>query len=295
MKIAAIDIGSNAIRLLVEEIFMDGEQYHIEKVSFTRVPIRLGEDVFENGLISPYKSDQLIKTMKAFSYLMDVHGVKTYRACATSAMREAQNSRKIIRKIKEKTNLKIEVISGEEEADLIFSNFKAQPLDKHKNFVYIDVGGGSTELTLIKNGQRVESHSFDIGTVRMLKGKMSKKKWVEARTWIHHLFQDESNLLAIGTGGNINKIFKEAGKKPSERISRKEIESVYDYLKGFSYIERITKLQIKPDRADVIIPAAEIYTNMMDFAGAKEMIVPKVGLSDGIVLDLFEKWKAKTK
>ncbi|NNE56436.1 MAG: exopolyphosphatase [Flavobacteriales bacterium] len=293
MKFAAIDIGSNAVRLLVEEVFLENDDYHIEKVSFTRVPIRLGSDVFEDGKISEFKSNQLLKTMTAFSHLMDVHQVHGYRACATSAMREAENNTDVIEAVKEKAGIDIEVIDGEQEAELIFANFFTSKVDPDGDYLYIDVGGGSTECTLIKGGDRVTSKSFKIGTVRMLKGKVSKKDWVAARSWIQDLVEKEDNLVAIGTGGNINRIFKEAGKKYYETISDEQIEYIYDYIKSFSYDQRITKLRLKPDRADVIIPAAEIYYNFMRFADIKEMIVPKVGLSDGIILQQFREWQEK--
>lgn len=291
MKFAAIDIGSNAVRLLIEEVHLVQNSYHIEKVSFTRVPIRLGADVFESGRIGDVKREQLIKTMKAFWYLMDVHDIEYYRACATSAMREAENQEKVIQKIKNEANIQIEAIDGDEEAGLIFSNFFTQDIDLKGDYLYIDVGGGSTEVTLIKKGKRVKSRSFSIGTVRMIKGKVSKKLWVEARKWIKKLVKQEDKLIAIGTGGNINKIFKQAGKKPSETIHKDEIQYIYEYIKSFTYDQRITKLRLRPDRADVILPAADIYYNFMNFAGITEMMVPKVGLSDGIILEQFEKWK----
>jgi exopolyphosphatase / guanosine-5'-triphosphate,3'-diphosphate pyrophosphatase len=273
MRFAAIDIGSNAVRLLVEEVFLVGGQYHIEKVSFTRVPIRLGSDVFESGRIGDLKVEQLVKSMKA------------------SAMREAENGDDVVDRVKEETGISVELIDGDTEALLIFANFFVQNVDPKGNYIYIDVGGGSTECTLIKQGEPIKSKSFQLGTVRMLQGKVSKKRWVEARQWLEKVFEQEENLVAIGTGGNINKIFKEVGKKPSETISPTEIEGIYDFIKSYTYEQRITKLRLRPDRADVIIPAAEIYYNFMRFAGAEQMIVPKVGLSDGIILQLFNDWK----
>lgn len=235
--------------------------------------------------------DQLVKTMKAFSYLMDVAGIEYFRACATSAMREAENRKKVLSKIRKEANIDVEVIDGEEEADLIFSTSLTSNLEVKGSYFYIDVGGGSTECTLIKNGERHTSRSFKIGTVRMLKDKVSSKKWDEARQWIQDIVQDEKKIMAIGSGGNINKIFKEIGKKPTATISAKEIEEFYKYVKSYSYEQRITKLRMRPDRADVILPAARIYSKFMRYAGAQEMIVPKVGLSDGIILELFEDWK----
>jgi exopolyphosphatase/guanosine-5'-triphosphate,3'-diphosphate pyrophosphatase len=291
LKFAAIDIGSNAVRLLIEEVHLSGDAFHIEKVSFTRVPIRLGEDVFESGVIGEYKEKQLVKTMKAFWYLMDVHEIEHYRACATSAMREAENRSSVIEKVKRKANIQIDVIDGDEEAELIFSNFFLQDIDLTGDYLYIDVGGGSTEVTLIKKGARVKARSFAIGTVRILKGKVSKKRWVEARSWVKKLMKKEDNIIGIGTGGNINKIFKLSGKKSHETITPREIKEMRDYIDGFSFDERITKLRFRPDRADVIMPAAQIYYNFMGFSGISEMLVPKVGLSDGMILQLFRKWQ----
>lgn len=296
MKLAAIDIGSNAVRLLIEQVQERSDGYRIEKVSFFRIPIRLGSDVFQDGKISERKERQLIKSMKAFWYLMDVHDVENHRAVATSAMREASNSEEVIKRIKKEANIKIEVITGEQEANLIVSNMLTNKLDPGGQYFYIDVGGGSTEVSLIKKGKRKQSKSFPIGTVRMLKGQVNKKKWVRARTWIQEAIESENHkFVAVGTGGNINKIFKEMGKRPNETITASEIERVYNELGEYSYEERVTKLGMRPDRADVILPASEIYYNFMKFAGVKEMHVPRVGLSDGVVLQLFNEWKAQVR
>lgn len=270
---------------------MEDGRHHIEKIAYFRVPVRLGEDVFDFGKIGKLRSRQLVKTMHSFRYLMEVYQIGTYRACATSAMREAENAKSLLNSIKSETGLKIEIIEGETEADLIFRNFVVQKLDKKGNYLYIDVGGGSTELTLIKRGERVKSISLKIGTVRALKGKVSAKRWVEARKWIREFVKEEEKLIGIGTGGNINKIFRESGKRTNDILSRQDIKAYYDEVKSYSFVQRITQLGLKPDRADVIIPAAEIFAKMMDFARIEHMIVPKVGLSDGIILDLFEKWK----
>jgi exopolyphosphatase/guanosine-5'-triphosphate,3'-diphosphate pyrophosphatase len=294
LKLAAIDIGSNAVRLLIEEVFEEDGGFRTQKESFTRIPLRLGDDVFEFGAISHRKAVQLSKVMKAFWYLMDVHEITSSRACATSAMREASNAADVVDMVYRESGVKIDVIDGEEEADMIVSTFLNQKLDPLGDYLYIDVGGGSTEVTMIKNGLRVQSKSFPIGTVRMLQGKVSKKKWVKARKWVHELADGEpDDLIAVGTGGNINKIFKEIGKKPHETISSEEIEDVHAHLKSFTYAERVSKLGLRPDRADVILPAAEIYHNFMRFAGVKQMTVPRVGLSDGVVFRLFQEWEAQ--
>jgi exopolyphosphatase/guanosine-5'-triphosphate,3'-diphosphate pyrophosphatase len=291
VKFAAIDIGSNAIRLLIEEVHIDEGRYHIEKVSLTRVPVRLGEDVFTKGKIGKQKVNQLVKTMTAFAYLMEVHDTAIYRACATSAMREAKNKRAVIKKVKEESGIEIELLSGDEEANLIFSNYFAQNLNTKANYLYIDVGGGSTELTLIKNGKRIKGQSFELGTVRMLSNAVDTKIWESARRWIQSSFKDNEVVTAIGTGGNINTLFKIIGKKPNQTISLTEIKEQYDTLRLLTMEQRITKLKMKPDRADVIIPACEIYLRLMGYANISNMIVPKIGLADGVILDLFENWQ----
>jgi exopolyphosphatase / guanosine-5'-triphosphate,3'-diphosphate pyrophosphatase len=291
VKIAAIDIGSNAIRLLIEEIRMSDGNYHIEKVSLTRVPVRLGEDVFTKGKISKEKCRQLVKTMRAFWYLMDVHNVEHFRACATSAMREAKNKKEVIAQIKKEAYIDIEILTGDEEANLIFSNYFAQNINHRGNYLYIDVGGGSTELSLIKSGKLIKSKSFDVGTVRMLSKAVDKTVWTKARHWIQSEIEATRELTAIGTGGNINTIFKIQGKKPAETISKDEIEKQYEFLKSHTLEQRIIALKMKPDRADVIIPACEIYLRMMSYSNVCKMLVPKIGLGDGIILDIFNNWK----
>jgi exopolyphosphatase/guanosine-5'-triphosphate,3'-diphosphate pyrophosphatase len=293
LKFAAIDIGSNAVRLLVEEIFDTEEGFHTQKVSFTRIPLRLGDDVFESGQISKTKTAQLIKVMKAFWYLMDFHNIKMYRACATSAMREAKNRKEVIQQVKKEAKIDIEVIEGQEEANLIFGNFFLQDIDHTKSYLYIDVGGGSTELTLIKNGERVKAKSFEIGTVRTLKGKVKDSEWISAMKWLKDLGEEEQDLTAIATGGNINRLFKMSRHTHNETITRNELEGIYDYINSFSMDDRMEKLGLKADRADVIVPAAEIYLRILDGSGIEHVLVPRVGLSDGIILGLYQSWKAE--
>jgi exopolyphosphatase/guanosine-5'-triphosphate,3'-diphosphate pyrophosphatase len=291
LKFAAIDIGSNAIRLLIEEVHIDNGIYHIEKVSLTRVPVRLGEDVFTKGKISKEKTRQLIKTMKAFWYLMEVHQIKYYRACATSAMREAKNREEIMAKVRKESHVDLELLSGDDEAEMIFQNFRIQNIDHSANYLYIDVGGGSTELTIIRDGQRIRSHSFELGTVRMLAGVFVPELWKEARKWIQEIIKDGQTYTAIGTGGNINTLFKLLGKKPGQQITRSEIQTMHNQLHALSMDERIVRFGLKPDRADVIIPACEIYLRLMKDAGVERMMVPKIGLADGMILNMFEHWK----
>ena len=293
MKLAAIDIGSNAIRLLIEEVRQFNGEIRIDKVSLTRVPVRLGEDVFTSGTISEEKTRQLVKTMRAFWYIMDVHQVEMFRVCATSAMREAKNRKKVIETVEREANFNIEILSGDEEANLIFRNYFSQDLNSKENYLFVDVGGGSTELTLIKKGTRVKSQSFNIGTVRLLAGPIDKKIWKSIDAWLaRHTVQSE-NLVAIGTGGNVNTLFKLQGKKPQETITSLEIKNLYKILSAVDLDERIFNFKLRPDRADVILPACEIYLKIMDSAGIKKMIVPKIGLSDGMILNMAEQLKVE--
>jgi exopolyphosphatase/guanosine-5'-triphosphate,3'-diphosphate pyrophosphatase len=288
LKLAAIDIGSNAVRLLIEELVVinDGENF-FRKISLTRVPIRLGEDVFGNGKITDEKAERLVKTIEAFKLLMQVNGVSHYRACATSAMREAKNGNAITKYIKDKVDVKIEIIDGFEEAELIFENFKHSKLSSNQAFLYIDVGGGSTEVSLIKNKVRVKSKSFKLGTVRLLQGKAPKTVWDDVEKWLKDL-KIKEEVIAIGTGGNINRIFKESSHRVGEKITYSEIKSIVENISKHSYEERINKLNLKPDRADVIIPAGKIYLMIMKTANIVEMIVPKVGLADGVIFNLYK-------
>ena len=293
MKLAAIDIGSNAIRLLIEEVRQFNGEIRIDKVSLTRVPVRLGEDVFTSGTISEEKTRQLVKTMRAFWYIMDVHQVEMFRVCATSAMREAKNRKKVIETVEREANFNIEILSGDEEANLIFRNYFSQNLNSKENYLFVDVGGGSTELTLIKKGTRVKSQSFNIGTVRLLAGPIDKKIWKSIDAWLaRHAVQSE-NLVAIGTGGNVNTLFKLQGKKPQETITSLEIKNLYKMLSAVDLDERIFNFKLRPDRADVILPACEIYLKIMSSAGIKKMIVPKIGLSDGMILNMAEQLKVE--
>jgi len=295
MKLAAIDIGSNAVRLLIEEIIETDTGFHTQKVSFTRIPLRMGEDVFEYGAISHQKAVQLVKVMKAFWYLMDVQSVEFFRACATSAMREASNGKEVVAMVQRDANLKIELIRGDEEADLIFDAFFQKKLTTKKNYLSIDVGGGSTECTLIKKGQRVKAKSFKIGTVRTLKDKVKEEDWNDARQWVKDLGGSEKGLVGIATGGNINRIYKMTTGEPNGRMKTEELERIVKFLKRHTVDERMYKLGLKADRADVIVPAGEIYLRILKKAGIEEFIIPKIGLSDGIILGLYNKWKTPSK
>ena len=288
MKFAAIDIGSNAVRLLVEDLEIRPTGLSAMKISFIRVPLRLGDDVFEHGSITPARMDALVKTMKAFWYLMDVHGVETFRACATSAMREAKNGRAVVEAVAASANIAIEIIDGEQEAELIFNGFRTVSNGSFaRDFLYIDVGGGSTELTLIRGGARLRSRSFRIGTVRALKGGIADGEWDAVAAFLDHVRTPGEDMLAIGTGGNINRIFKENGNVFGEPLTRVDIQRQRDRIASHSLEDRVKLLRLRPDRADVIIPAADIFLQVMDMAAVEEVFVPKVGLADGVVFDLY--------
>jgi len=290
LRFGAIDIGSNAVRLLIADVFEDEENVRIKKLSLTRVPIRLGASVFDTGEISSSKAKRLAKTMKAFRYLLDVYNVKGYKACATSAMREASNSEDVIARVKYYSEVEINIIDGSTEADLIFSTFKTQKLDPAGKYLYIDVGGGSTEITLLKKGKRVNARSFKIGTVRVLKDSVKPSAWNEMEEWVAATTKDEKDLVAIGTGGNINRLFKISKLRYGELMGVDQLKEMHKLTKSLDFEERMIKLNLRSDRADVIVPAGEIYCRVMDVAKAKHISVPKVGLSDGIALYLYREY-----
>ena len=294
MKFGAIDIGSNAVRLLIARVEeQDGGRKSIDKLSFYRVPVRLGADVFSDGAISEGKVKHLVKTMKAFWYLMDVHGVEWFHAYATSAMREASNVDAVVKKVQKAANIAIEPISGDREAALIFANFSMALMDDKKDYLYIDVGGGSTELTLIRGGERIKSKSFQLGTVRQLAGRIPDGEWAAVEAYVEDLKSEDRPLYAIGTGGNANRLQRLALTPRDEATPHHKLQSVSDKLSALSVEERRRQYHLKPDRADVIVPAAEIYLRIMGLSGASHMMVPKVGLVDGMVLHTYEEWKAE--
>lgn len=286
---AAIDIGSNAVRLLVGEVIERDDHPVIKKQTLVRVPIRLGEDVFDQGAITAAKQDYLIKSLKAFRLLTEVYNVGYLRCCATSAMREATNKDQVLARVEMESGVHIETVTGQVEADLITNTFWTQDLLKDRSYLYIDVGGGSTELTWLENGRRVKSASFKIGTVRTLKGKVDPDNWLRVQEFLEDLRAQHGQLMAIGTGGNINRIFKENGNLFGEPLSRTDIQSQRDRIGSFSFEDRVKLLRLRPDRADVVIPAADIFLRVMDFADVDEVFVPKVGLADGIIYDLYMK------
>ena len=283
MKLAAIDIGSNAIRLLIKRIVIKNGVIKYQKFLLLKVPLRLGEDVFKEGRILADKSEKLLKVMQSFKLLMEVNEVFDYRACATSAMREAKNGIEVRDFINSQSEVFIDLISGEEEASLIFSNWKTSGLSLGKTYLYVDVGGGSTEITLLKNGQRITSRSFKVGAVRLLKSTVKDKVWNDLKDFIESIVNVNDNVISVGSGGSITKIFKQSNHQPHDFISYNEIEGFVQSMASFELEERIEKFNLKPNRADVIVLAGEIYLFVMKSAGSTNMIVPKMGVGDGII------------
>ena len=287
-KYAAIDIGSNAMRLLIANIVeQDGKDTQFNKNSLVRVPIRLGQDSFTVGEISQDNIERMIDAMKAFQLLMKVHKVENYLAFATSAMREAKNSNEVIALVRKESGVRIEIIDGEKEAAIIASTDLHHLLKTDKTYLYVDVGGGSTEFSLFSNGKIVVSKSFKAGTVRLLNEMVLEVVWEEMEQWITENTQGYEEVILIGSGGNINKIFKMSGKMQDKPLSYIYLNSQYAYLNSLTYEQRIAELGLNLDRADVIIPATKIYLNAMKWSGARTMYVPKIGLSDGIVKAMY--------
>lgn len=287
-KYGAVDIGSNAIRLLIVTVIEQRDKDPIfKKTSLVRVPIRLGTEVFLHNKISESSANRMIDAMKAFTLLMKTHNVKRYKACATSAMREAANGHDVAKNIEQKTGLTVNIIDGKDEAEIIASTDLKTLIEKDKTFLYVDVGGGSTELTVFSNGENLISKSFKLGTVRLLKGLVNDTVWDEMEQWIKTETKKFKDISMIGSGGNINTIFKKSGKKIGKPLSYFYLSNYYQMMNSLSYEERITQLDMNPDRADVVIPATKIYLSAMKWSRAKNVYVPKIGLSDGIVKSLY--------
>ncbi len=289
-KYGAIDIGSNAIRLLVSNVIVyKDKEPQFKKSSLVRVPIRLGADAFVGGTISQENIDRMIKAMESFKLLMDVHGVERYKACATSAMRDAKNGKEVVAEIHKKTGIRIDIIGGKEEAEIISATDLNQLIEGDNAYLYVDVGGGSTEFTLFSEGKVITSKSFKMGTVRLLNNKKSVNKEIfnNVEKWIKKNTKDIKKISLIGSGGNINKLFKMSGRTEGKPISYIYLNAQYQFLKEMSYNERVSELSLNPDRADVIIPATKIYLSAMKWSGARKIYVPKIGLSDGIIKSLY--------
>lgn len=287
-KYAAIDIGSNAMRLLVANIIEEkGKETHFSKSALVRLPIRLGQDAFTVGEISEENIDRMVDAMKAYKLLMKVHKVERYVALATSAMREADNKDEVIRIIREKADINIEIIDGKTEAAIIASTDLHYLLTTEQTYLYVDVGGGSTEFSLFSNGQMIASRSFKIGTVRLLNEMVNEVVWLEIEKWIKTHTHDFKDVILIGSGGNINKLFKMSGKQQEKPLSYMYVTKRYNFLNELTYEQRVSELGLNPDRADVIVLATKIYMNAMKWSGAKKIFVPKIGLSDGIIKAMY--------
>lgn len=288
-KYAAIDIGSNAMRLLISNIVeQEGRETQFNKSALIRVPIRLGQDAFTVGEISDENIDRMVDAMKAFKLLMKVYKVEKYKACATSAMREAYNGKEVANIIRNKSEIDIDIIDGKNEAAIIASSDLHSFLKTDQTYLYVDVGGGSTEFSLFSDGKMIASKSFKNGTVRLLNNMVNDVVWLEIEKWIKTYTADYENVILIGSGGNINKIFKLSGKMQDKPLTYLYLNSQYQYLNSLTYEQRIAELALNTDRADVIIPALRIYLNAMKWSGATKIFVPKIGLSDGIVKAMYQ-------
>lgn len=293
MRFAAVDIGSNAVRLLFCEVYRTETFPQLKKISLVRLPIRLGEDVFTSGKISELNINKLLKTLIAFKHLTEVYGVLDYEICATSAMREAANSNEIKTLIKQETDLSIQIIEGNVEADILFETHIAEKIDQNGTYLYMDVGGGSTELTLFSKGNKIKTYSFRIGTLRLKNDMVTKATWQELKDWVGQIKTDYKIDMIIGTGGNINSIYTLCGLRNYKLLKYAKLKEMDAFLNEHTLEERKLKLGLRPDRADVITHASKIYLTVMKKAGVKDMFVPKVGLADGIINQLYNKHISK--
>ncbi|MDG1529650.1 MAG: ethanolamine ammonia-lyase reactivating factor EutA [Polaribacter sp.] len=288
-KYAAIDIGSNAIRLLIANVIVEKDKEpQFRKSSLVRVPIRLGADAFVSGKISDINAQRMVEAMEAFKLLMKINNVEKYKACATSAMREAENGKEIAQLILEKTGVQIDIIGGKKEAAIIFSTDLSELIESDASYLYVDVGGGSTEFTIFSKGRIINSKSFKMGTVRLINNKKSDNKIIfkEVQKWVEDNTKNLKKISLIGSGGNINKLFKMSGRTIGKPISYIYLNAQYQFLKNMSFDDRVSELSLNPDRADVIIPATKIYLSAMKWSGARKIYVPKIGLADGIIKSL---------
>ncbi len=292
LKFAAIDVGSNAVRLLFMNVIEDSTGVYFKKSSLVRMPLRLGDEAFYNGgVISEARIEKLMHTITAFRHLMMVQDVVGFRACATSAMREAANSGHVVKYIRDKTGVEIEVIDGQQEAELIYANRIVELINKERAYLYVDVGGGSTEVTLFSKMKVIVSASFNLGTIRFIKGEDTGKEKKRLREFVKGLAARHKPVELIGSGGNINKVFKLSGKRDGMPLTLKNLKDIYDYVDSFTIDERIRDLGFNPDRADVIIPATGLFLKIMKWTGAKKILVPKIGVSDGIVHQLYNNYR----
>ena len=286
-KIAAIDIGSNAVRMLISYVISSGDEYVFQKNSYLRLPIRLGEDSFKNGIISNKKIILLTNAILSFKYIMKVHGIKEYKIYATSALRESINSKEVISIVKKNTDLNIELITGLKEAKIISKGNSLEKIEFNKTFLYVDVGGGSTEFSILRNGKEKISRSFKIGTVRLLNNLVDDSMFMDIKKWLQSNIDNDDKIKLFATGGNINKIQLMTGSKSGKPISYLSIKDLSNNLMEFNYQERMMKFDLNPDRADVIIPALKIFITTMEFVKANKIFVPKSGLVDGMINEIF--------
>lgn len=294
MRIAAIDIGSNAARLLINEVTEPKKgKPEFMKLNLLRIPLRLGIDVFTSGKIGAEREEMVISSMKVFSDLMKIYKVEHYRACATSAMRDAKNGAEIIQAVKQTSGIDIEIISGDEEATLIYENHVAEGLDKDSAYLYIDVGGGSTELTFYENGEMKYERSFNIGTIRLLNHLVTDVHWKEMKEEIRKNINSKKPVVAIGSGGNINKIFSMSKTKDGKPMSAAYLKKYYKEMNGLTVAERMSRYAIREDRADVLVPALEIFNNVMTWSDIDKIFVPKISVADGLIHRIYDGLKAK--
>ena len=286
-KIAAIDIGSNAVRMLISYVISSGDEYVFQKNSYLRLPIRLGEDSFKNGIISNKKIILLTNAILSFKYIMKVHGIKEYKIYATSALRESINSKEVISIVKKNTDLNIELITGLKEAKIISKGNSLEKIEFNKTFLYVDVGGGSTEFSILRKGKEKMSKSFKIGTVRLLNNLVDDSMFMDIKKWLKSNIDNDDKIKLFATGGNINKIQSMTGSKSGKPISYLSIKDLSNTLMEFNYQERMMKFDLNPDRADVIIPALKIFITTMEFVKANKIFVPKSGLVDGMINEIF--------
>lgn len=289
MKFAAIDIGSNAVRLLLARVIEESDEPLFKKEVLVRMPLRLGDDAFRTGVISEDKAQRLVATMVGFRHLISAYPALDFAAYGTSALREAKNARDVVARVRKAAGISIEVIEGAREAEVIYANHIEHRLDPKKNYLYVDVGGGSTEVTLIARGRRVGGSSFPVGTVRMLQGRPNQRAMDALKTWVKRHRAEHGPLVAIGSGGNINTIFKLARVKQGRPLTYVEVREIHRHVKSCSLEERIVTLGLRPDRADVVVYAGGVYLSVMKWGKIAKIFVPEVGLSDGIVHLLYEK------
>ena len=292
-KLAAIDIGSNAIRILIANVVQEvGDHPVYMKSEMIRMPIRLGQDSFTVGEISKKNMKRVVKAMKAFKLIMKVNGVKHYMACATSALRESNNADELVARVKKKSKIKIEVIDGRKEAEIISNTTILDSFGQNRNYLYVDVGGGSTEFSVLQDGKRIVSKSFKTGTVRMINNMVNEKVWFEIEKWIQTHTAGIEKIALLGSGGNINKIFKLSNTKEGKPLTYIKINTFYQDLKMLTYEQRILKYNLNLDRADVILPALEIYLKALKWSGSTKVFVPKIGLADGMIKMMYKKFNA---